>query len=166
MAVCEGKGLSDTVIFTGGVPNRKVRDYLGACDAFLFSSKSETQGIVLAEAMAAGLPVTAVSACGVNDIVEDGKNGYLAKEDPQAYAKKVLTMLEREEDYKRLKRGAKMTAQNYRMEDIAAQAEQYYQQALWQYDGQNFKEKKMAYGYEAVEKKHVKSSVLRLFKMS
>ena len=75
-------------------------------------------------------------------------------------------MLEREEDYKRLKRGAKMTAQNYRMEDIAAQAEQYYQQALWQYDGQNFKEKKMAYGYEAVEKKHGKSSVLRLFKMS
>ena len=57
-----------------------MRDYLGACDAFLFSSKSETQGIVLAEAMAAGLPVTAVSACGVNDIVEDGKNGYLAKE--------------------------------------------------------------------------------------
>lgn len=160
------KGLSDTIIFTGGVPNRKVRDYLGACDAFLFSSKSETQGIVLAEAMAAGLPVTAVSACGVNDIVEDGKNGYLAKEDPQAYAKKVLTMLEREEDYKRLKRGAKMTAQNYRMEDIAAQAEQYYQQALWQYDGQNFKERKTAYGYEAVEKKHVKSSVLRLFKMS
>lgn len=75
-------------------------------------------------------------------------------------------MLEREEDYQRLKRGAKMTAQNYRMEDIAAQVEQYYQQALWQYDGQNFKERKTAYGYEAVEKKHVKSSVLRLFKMS
>ena len=44
---------------------------------FLFASKSETQGIVLAEAMAAGTPVVAVHAVGSDDIVKDGVNGFL-----------------------------------------------------------------------------------------
>ena len=46
-----------------------MRHYLNAADAFLFASKSETQGIVLLEAMAAGCPVAAVRASGVVDVV-------------------------------------------------------------------------------------------------
>ena len=45
-----------------------MRHYLNAADAFLFASKSETQGIVLLEAMAAGCPVAAVRASGAVDV--------------------------------------------------------------------------------------------------
>ena len=79
-------GIEDVVSFIGQIPNDEVRNYLQACDAFVFASKSETQGIVLAEAMASGLPVAAISACGVDDIVSDGCNGYLAKEDEKEFA--------------------------------------------------------------------------------
>jgi glycosyltransferase involved in cell wall biosynthesis len=48
-----------------------------AMDVFAFASRSETQGIVLAEAMAAGVPVVAVDAPGVRELVVDGRNGFL-----------------------------------------------------------------------------------------
>ncbi|MEX1049590.1 MAG: glycosyltransferase [Akkermansiaceae bacterium] len=52
-------------------------DAYSAIDCFAFSSQTETQGIVLAEAMAAGKPVVALDGPGVRDIVRDGKNGIL-----------------------------------------------------------------------------------------
>lgn len=78
--------VSDVVCFVGSVPNEEVKRYLQACDIFLFASKSETQGIVLAEAMAAGCPVVAVRATGVEDIVKDGCNGFAVEEDPVIWA--------------------------------------------------------------------------------
>ncbi len=48
-----------------------------AMDAFAFSSHTETQGMVLAEAMAAGVPVVALDASGVREVVRDGVNGRL-----------------------------------------------------------------------------------------
>jgi hypothetical protein len=46
-------------------------------DVFVFSSRSETQGLVLAEAMAAGTPVVAIDAPGVREVVVDTENGRL-----------------------------------------------------------------------------------------
>ncbi len=46
-------------------------------DVFVFASQSETQGLVLVEAMSAGVPVVAVDAPGVRDVVIDGYNGRL-----------------------------------------------------------------------------------------
>ena len=46
-------------------------------DVFAFASLSETQGMVLAEAMAAGLPVVALNASGVREVVRDGQNGFM-----------------------------------------------------------------------------------------
>lgn len=45
-------GLGDVVTFTGNIPNRELKDYLAASDLFLFASRSETQGIVIQEALA------------------------------------------------------------------------------------------------------------------
>jgi 1,2-diacylglycerol 3-alpha-glucosyltransferase len=52
-----------------------VCDSLHALDAFAFSSQSETQGMVLTEAMACGVPVVALDGPGVRDVLEDGGNG-------------------------------------------------------------------------------------------
>lgn len=52
-------------------------DAYAAIDCFVFSSQTETQGMVLAEAMAAGSPVVALDGTGVREIVKDGENGIL-----------------------------------------------------------------------------------------
>ena len=159
MAYAKKNGVDDIVSFTGNVPNEEVKDYLFASDMFLFSSTSETQGIVLAEAMAAGLPVAAVKACGVNDIVKDGINGCLTGEDREAYASKAAQMLEDERAMETMGRNALETAESYRISNIAARAERGYQQVLWQ-------ERWCAYEWEQPQKSGAVSSFLRLFKVS
>lgn len=72
--------IEENVFFIGEVPNHKISAYHQACDLFLFSSKSETQGIVLLEAMAAYLPVLAIHATGVSDVVVNGENGVLSSD--------------------------------------------------------------------------------------
>lgn len=104
MDYCKRIGLEDTVVFVGGVPNEEVKNYLFASDLFLFSSRSETQGIVLAEAMAAGLPVVALESYGVNDIVRNGYNGLLCEESVEAFTENVETMLKDRSLYEKLKR--------------------------------------------------------------
>ena len=120
-------GIQDMVTFVGNVPNGEVKDYLNASDLFLFASKSETQGIVLAEAMAAGLPVVAVHAVGADDIVEDGVNGFLTEEQEEAWAEKVSETLN-EETYGGMRRAALATAENYRSSRLAIYEEMLYNQ--------------------------------------
>ncbi len=68
-------GLEEEVIFTGTVANAALPDYYRAADLFLFASKTETQGIVILEAMAGETPVIALKATGVSDLVKNGQNG-------------------------------------------------------------------------------------------
>jgi glycosyltransferase involved in cell wall biosynthesis len=82
--------LSKQVIFTGVLEGQELIDAYHAMDLFVFSSKSETQGMVLAEAMAASLPVIALRATGVTDILRDSINGYmLDKENADLFASKI-----------------------------------------------------------------------------
>jgi glycosyltransferase involved in cell wall biosynthesis len=75
------KKLSERIIFIGIVRGSEKKNYYAAGDIFVYASTSETQGMVLTEAMYAGLPIVAVRATGVKDIVEDGKTGFLVLED-------------------------------------------------------------------------------------
>ncbi len=62
---------------TGRLEGKKLVDAYHAMDVFAFASQSETQGLVLAEAMAAGVPVVAQDASGVREVVEDKINGRI-----------------------------------------------------------------------------------------
>lgn len=75
------QGLDKRLYFTGVLEASQLANALHAMDLFAFSSKSETQGMVLTEAMAAGLPVVALDATGVREVVKDRKNGRLIKEE-------------------------------------------------------------------------------------
>ncbi|PMR70332.1 glycosyltransferase [Halomonas heilongjiangensis] len=78
------RGVAARFHFTGRLEGQALIDAYHAMDVFAFSSHSETQGMVLAEAMAAGLPVVAVAAPGVCEVVVDGHNGRLLAEDDAA----------------------------------------------------------------------------------
>ncbi len=120
-------GIQDVVTFAGNIPNDQVKDYMGAADLFLFASKSETQGIVLAEAMAAGTPVVAVHAVGADDIIEEGVNGFLTEEREEEWAAKVVEAL-KEENRDRMKDAALLCAEKYRSSRLAIYEEMLYNQ--------------------------------------
>jgi 1,2-diacylglycerol 3-alpha-glucosyltransferase len=64
-----------------------------AADLFVFASETETQGLVLAEAAACGLPAVAVNASGCDEVVRDGETGLLTKPADTALAEAAIGLL-------------------------------------------------------------------------
>lgn len=95
--ISEKYGVADRVYWRGKLTGQELVDHYRAMDLFAFSSRSETQGMVLAEAMASGVPVIALDASGVRDIVRDGENGWLLKADtrPEAFARALAKCRDR-----------------------------------------------------------------------
>ena len=93
------KGLADRLVLAGKQSGRDLADAYKAMDLFVFSSKSETQGMVLAEAMAAGIPVIALDASGAREVVTDRKNGRLLPEDapPSSFAESVVAFFDKQD---------------------------------------------------------------------
>lgn len=81
-------GVGDRLVLLGIVPPEQIADAYAAMDVFAFASLTDTQGIVLLEAMAAGTPVIALRATGPQDLVLDGVCGRLLDPDspPGAFA--------------------------------------------------------------------------------
>jgi glycosyltransferase involved in cell wall biosynthesis len=100
-------GVKDRVIFTGYLSREQLIELYREADLFIFASKTETQGLVLVEAMAAGTPVVALGERGVLEVVQDGINGLLAPEEERAYARVVLELLQDRERLEELSRGAR-----------------------------------------------------------
>lgn len=123
-------GIQDNLFFSGKVPNEQIRDYLSASDVFLFASRSETQGIVLLEAMAAGTPVVAVKASGVVDIVKDGFNGYMTEADEEEWAEAVRKIVAHPQRFCEWKEHSVQTASAYRSSRVALMAAQGYRRML------------------------------------
>lgn len=73
-------GLADRLVCCGVLEGQALADAMNAMDVFAFASRSETQGMVLTEAMAAGLPVVGLDAPGVREVVRDRQNGRLVAE--------------------------------------------------------------------------------------
>lgn len=71
------KGIADRLHATDILEHNLLVSAYRAMDVFAFASKSETQGMVLTEAMAAGIPVVALDAQGVREVVADHRNGRL-----------------------------------------------------------------------------------------
>jgi len=80
-ACFDDQGFANRLIMAGELSGQALVDAYDAMDLFVFASQSETQGMVLAEAMAAGKPVIALDASGVREVVSDNVNGRLLPAD-------------------------------------------------------------------------------------
>ncbi|MFZ5990520.1 MAG: glycosyltransferase [Deinococcota bacterium] len=91
-------GVLEHITWVGAVPYREVGGYYRLAELFLFASETETQGLVLWEAQAVGVPVVAVGAGGTLEGVEEGKSGYLVlPQDARGMALRALELLRDEE---------------------------------------------------------------------
>lgn len=89
-----GLSMDRDIIFTGALPFDTLVNVYFSADLFVFSSVTETQGLVLIEAMAAGLPVVAVRANGVGDMVDHNVNGKLVSCNVDEFSGAVGALLE------------------------------------------------------------------------
>lgn len=72
------------VLFTGSLPRVEAMAVLRGAAVFAFASRTETQGLVLAEALSAGLPAVAIAGPGVADSIRDGTDGVIVAAEPAA----------------------------------------------------------------------------------
>lgn len=121
-------GLADRVHFAGQLTGPTLRDAYAAMDLFVFSSQSETQGMVLAEAMAAGCPVIALDASGVRDVVQDGENGRMLPADAnvEMMARVLAEAVRDPAARERWQEGARRTAVAFDRRNTARQALEFY----------------------------------------
>ncbi|MFA5871850.1 MAG: glycosyltransferase [Parcubacteria group bacterium] len=106
-------GVSRKTIFPGLIDLDEIQDYYLAGDIFAYSSMTETQGMIVAEAMAAGLPVVAVDATGSRDVVIDGKTGYLTENSVSDFSKKIEDLIEDGELRKKFSKAALAESEKY-----------------------------------------------------
>jgi glycosyltransferase involved in cell wall biosynthesis len=87
-------GLAGAVRFIGYLDRRvALPDCYAAADVFAFASRTETQGLVLLEAMAAGLPVVALSEMGTSDILDSGRGSISPPAIPQVFGETLAHVL-------------------------------------------------------------------------
>jgi len=107
------KGLHRRVHCVGAKPFEQVRRYYHAADIFCFSSEVETQGLVLLEAMAAGLPVVSVDCPAAREVVSRPSEGLLVKPNPSAIARGIRLLMQEEELRSRLKEEGRLRAEQF-----------------------------------------------------
>lgn len=133
MDLCDQLDIRQQICFLGSLPNREIAAHMAAADCFVFASKTETQGIVILEAMAAKTPVVALRASGVEDLVENGVSGYLCPEEEEAFTEQLLQVLQSEPLRDGLRIGAFETALRYREDVVAEKAVRIYTDTCRQY---------------------------------
>lgn len=124
--------LADRLHYIGILDGALVGSAYQSMDLFAFASESETQGIVLLEAMAAGVPVMALDAPGAREIVVDGENGRLLVRPSVAQFSEALAAFAAlpPEQRARLRQGAEKTAAGFSHERTAAKALALYENLL------------------------------------
>jgi len=118
------EGLTDRLHLAGILKGKDLVNAYHAMDIFVFASQSETQGLVITEAMAAGIPVVAVDAPGVREVVNDSVNGRLLINESIEDFVAGLVWLKKQPvgRIKKIKKACKETAQNFTMKDCAQRA--------------------------------------------
>ena len=120
-------GLERNVLFLGYLDRRDaLLDCYCAGDAFVFASRTETQGLVLLEAMALGLPVVSTAVMGTRDILEPKLGALVAREDETEFAARVVDLLRDPALRARLSREAHSYAMEWSAPRMAARMLQLY----------------------------------------
>jgi 1,2-diacylglycerol 3-alpha-glucosyltransferase len=101
--LCRQQGIEDKVIFTGELTRQQIVHCYASSDLFVFPSVSDTQGLVIGEAKAAGVPVVAIRAFGPADMVNHYEDGLLTEFSLPAFTEAIIKLLKDKELYARMR---------------------------------------------------------------
>jgi len=119
--------------FVGYLVGKELASAFASADAFIFPSRTETLGLVLLEAMAAGCPVVAARSGGIPDIVTDGVNGYLFAPDAgdEGAIAATLRLLEMKQERESIRQNARLEAERWGWAAATRQLQDYYQKVIY-----------------------------------
>jgi UDP-glucose:(heptosyl)LPS alpha-1,3-glucosyltransferase len=122
-------GLGHAVVFTGAVAREKLPEFYLAGDCYAMLSRFDTFGMVVLEAMAAGLPVLISGHVGARDLVQEGGNGFVIEnpDDDDAVADKIGPMLNKDL-LARMGLKARQTARENSWDDAVARVLEVYEE--------------------------------------
>lgn len=117
--------------FVGYLRGQELASAYASADAFIFPSRTETLGLVLLEAMAAGTPVVAANSGGIPDIVTDGTNGYLFDPaDETGAIKATQNLIAHSKEREALRQNARAEAERWGWSAATEQLRNYYQEII------------------------------------
>ena len=117
--------------FDGYLGGEELASAYASADAFVFPSRTETLGLVLLEAMAAGCPTVAANAGGIPDIVTDGANGFLFDPfDEEGSIKATRRLLAARTEIELLRRNARIEAERWGWRGATQQLQKFYAEVL------------------------------------
>ncbi|MBW4678386.1 MAG: glycosyltransferase family 1 protein [Desmonostoc geniculatum HA4340-LM1] len=119
--------------FVGYLMGQELGSAFASADAFIFPSRTETLGLVLLEAMAAGCPVVAARSGGIPDIVTDGVNGYLFEPtaDVRGALSATIRLLEQKQQRDIIRQNARQEAESWGWAAATSQLQNYYQKVIF-----------------------------------
>jgi glycosyltransferase involved in cell wall biosynthesis len=121
-------GLTANVMFIGYLDRHtELNSCYRAGDIFVFSSRTETQGLVLLEAMAQCVPVVSIAEMGTRDVLREGQGVWIAREEVEDFASKVTKLLADRQTRITLGRIGRDYAQLWSSGSMAERMVQFYQ---------------------------------------
>lgn len=132
--------LDNNVIFTGKVPWIDVPLYYNLCNVFATASKTETQGLTVIEAMAAGRPVVCIDDDSFRNVVVNELDGYLFK-NKRDYKKRICELLDNPKNTCKLGKQARISSEVYSSKYFAERVLDVYSSAIKKCGKKSFKER-------------------------
>ncbi len=116
--IIESYDLEDNIIFLGLVGS-KLREYYFASDVFLFPTRHDAFGLVVAEAMAAGLPVITSKFAGASEIIENGREGIVINTlDEKVWADAIIKLSSNDKLQQKISNNAKKKIKEYSWDKV------------------------------------------------
>ena len=120
-------GLQKKIIYPGYISQKDLPKYYASADLFLTASTVETQGLVLLESLASGLPVIGADAEAIPELIKNGKNGFLFKSGkPKQAADQVEQVLKDENLRKSLSKNTVKYVKPHSIESVCTEWERIY----------------------------------------
>jgi len=124
-------GLAGNIMFIGYLDRHtELNGCYQSADIFVFSSRTETQGLVLLEAMAQGVPVVSIAEMGTRDVLCEGRGVWIAEEELEDFSGKVIRMLK--DDHARIQLGeaGRIYAHEWSAEKLAERMLAFYESVI------------------------------------
>jgi glycosyltransferase involved in cell wall biosynthesis len=128
--IIEEKNLSDIIVLKGKVEQYDIPKYYLASDIFVYSSMSETQGMVILEAMTGGCPVIAVQSSGIEDVIIDSFNGFKTDNNITEWSDRVIHLLENAEQRKEMSLNAFNYSKGFTVDIMSKKVEALYYKTI------------------------------------
>jgi glycosyltransferase involved in cell wall biosynthesis len=118
------------VLFAGPTPRSQLDPLYAAADLFVFGSTTETQGLVIAEARAAGTPCVVVSKGGASETVRSGEDGLVVPAERESFTQAIRALLCNQERLLAMREACLQNALDYTPSAMAQQVLGVYERAL------------------------------------